>query len=34
MSEAQECQEPAEAGRGKKRFYPGNFRGNMALLPS
>lgn len=34
MSEAQECREPAQAGRVKKTFYPGTFGGNVALLPS
>ena len=33
-SDAQEHQEPAEAERGKERFYPGTFGGNVALLPS
>lgn len=29
-----ECQRPAEAEKGKKRFYPGTFGENMALSTS
>lgn len=34
MSQAQECQRPAEAEKGKERFYPGTFGENVALPTS
>lgn len=30
--QAKDCQQPPKSRKGKEKFFPGAFRGNMALL--